>query len=130
MAMIVSSCSSCSTPFLTIKTLLTGYFPGFTERSTHPLSISIVISWPQHHGNLHPEVRETLHTLLRGLHLGADICQQDLHLLGHGLLGGEVGRHGVDHGCAVLACPLGRGGGDGESSNTSKEELHGDYRVS
>merc|ERR1719477_498920 len=97
----------------TLETLFTGYFPDFAERSTHPLSISIVVPRPHHHGNLHPEVRETLHTLFRVLHLGADISQQDVHLL----------RHGVHHGSTILACPLGRGCRDGESSKAGKEEL-------
>merc|ERR1711887_195448 len=93
----------------TLETILAGDVPefhSFAERSTHPVSLSVVITRPQHLSNLSPKVGQTFHALFSILNLWTHVSEQDINLLAHGLFRSEVGSHGVDNGCAILASPL------------------------
>merc|ERR1719431_2292139 len=102
----------------TIQTLITGHgVPG--SRSTtktflhaHEFLVRVVVSRPQHHSNLLPEIRESLYTGLRVAIGGAELGKQDLHLLTNGLRAREVHAEGADQSLAVFTSNL-SGGGDG-----------------
>merc|ERR1719431_1215835 len=86
----------------TIQTLITGHgVPG--SRSTaqtflhaHEFLLRVIVSRPQHHSNLLPECRESLHTGFRVVGTRTNPSKQDLHLTSNGLLAREVHAEGAD----------------------------------
>merc|ERR1712241_807712 len=118
----------------TIQTLITGHgIPG--SRSTtqtflhaHEFLLRVVVSRPQHHSNLLPECRQSLHTSFRVASARANPSKQDLHLLSNGLLAREVHAQGADQSLAVLASNLSGGGGSGQQScEEGENDLHDNY---
>ena len=84
--------------------------------SAHEWFLRVVVSWPQHHGNLGPEGGESSYAHIRVIRSRADLSQENLNLSGNGVLTCEVCSNGGDHGGAVGA---GVGRGDGKLSRTA-----------
>merc|ERR1711970_497015 len=93
----------------------------------HPWFLRVVVSWPQHHGDLGPEIWESCHAHIRVISSRAYFSEENLNLSGDRVLAGEVGSYGGDHSGAVRA---GVGRGDGKKGGESNNEFHDDFLTS
>merc|ERR1712055_428807 len=93
----------------------------------HPWFLRVVVSWPQHHGDLGPEIWKSCHAHIRVISSRADLSKENLNLSGDRVLAGEVVSYGGDHSGAVRA---GVGRGDGKKGGESNNEFHDDFLTS